>query len=315
MKTGSVLPLPPHQPAEKASKHFDRLQLVYWFLLEGRKVEGFEGLPYRNLEQAANADPLIHDTMEAMGITTYTALWYNLRQAFPGLDKKAMNVKGPRDPDQARSAAKQILGRVPMKFDEAIYDAHPLTRRVLHPDYRYFFTWQQIERNMFLDGGKIEPKIWVKFQKGITQHGAPRNPVYYQLMMQTVWIQHCHPCNVTVRAAAQVSKQTGARVMQVGKAPKVMFYVFGCAAMGTLLVTIANGSKAVDSVQAGLQRWTDLIDDETKVAIMKMNYGSSEEAVQNYREAFPDDAAMVFDKSDPVAADFTPAGFLVCHSH
>lgn len=102
--------------------------------------------------------------------------------------------------------------------------------------------------------------------------------------------------------------------MQVGQAPKVMFYIFGCAALGTFMVTAANGSKAASSVQAGLQRWTKKLDDNTKLEIMRMRYGSSEKAVQKFRQADPQKAARIFpaDKRLLVAKDFTDEGFLVC---
>lgn len=190
--TGSVLPLPPHQPAEKPSKHYPVLQEVHAFLLEGRTTAGVPCLPFRSLQQAAKYSPLIHNAMEAMNIKTYGSLWVNLQKAFPGLKKTALNVKGIRDAAQAQTAAKRLLGREPMEFVKTVHDAHPLTRRVLDLNYRYFYTWSQIQKNVFLDGGKIEPQVWVRMQKGITQVGARRHPICYQLLMKTV-STHANP--------------------------------------------------------------------------------------------------------------------------
>lgn len=94
-----------------------------------------------------------------------------------------------------------------------------------------------------------------------------------------------------------------------------MFYVFGAAALGALLHTTANGSKAASSVQAGLERWTDKLSDSSKVSIMQNNYGASDAAVQKFREACPEKAEELFptDQSKVVASNFTEQGFLVCH--
>lgn len=177
----------------RTCKHKDILAAVHNVLLEGRRSEGLQCLPFRSVEHAARSDPFIHDAMKAMNVPSYTALWYNLQIAYPGLKKTALNVKGTREHDQARRAAQQILGWIAVRFiDQAsTYDAHPLTRRVLDPAYQYFFTWEQIVRNVFLDGGKVEPAMWIKGQKGITQVGAPRNPICYQLLMRTVCCTTC----------------------------------------------------------------------------------------------------------------------------
>lgn len=265
-------------------------------------------MPFRSLEQAAKYSPIIEEAMVALNVKTHASLWSNLRTAFPGLKKTALNVKGTREAGQARKAARRILGREPMYFNPKIHQGHPLTRRVMDPAYEYTFTWQQVQRNVFLDGGKVDPQAWVKSQKGITQLGAARTPICYNLLMKTVSDTTacccCSPLTHCFHDAAMV---------QVGMAPKVMFYIFASAVTGTLLVTAANGSKAADSVQAGLQRWTDKIDDETKLAIMKMHYGSSEKAVQKFRKASPQEAAKIFpvDQSELVPQKFTGEGFLV----
>lgn len=148
--------------------------------------EGLQCLPFRSVEHAAKFSPVIDEAMKAMNIKNYAALWYHLQIAFPGLKKTSLNVKGARDHVQARRAARQLLGRIPVVFKDTIHDAHPLTQRVMDPGYEYYFTWEQVEQNLFLDGGKIDPPMWIKGQKGITQLGAPRHPICYNLLMRSV---------------------------------------------------------------------------------------------------------------------------------
>lgn len=82
--------------------------------------------------------------------------------------------------------------------------------------------------------------------------------------------------------------------------------------LGSLLVTMANGSKAAASAQNGLQRWTDLLSDSTKEAIMARQYGNSPEAMQKFKAAHPEKAAQMFPEGPPDASKFTTDGFLVC---
>ena len=185
-RTGSLQPLPPHLPAEKASKFKNELDIVANVILEGRTSHGLQCLPYRSIEQAARDHPVIGDIMTKMNCKSHQALWDNLVNAHPGIRKTKLNIKGTREPLQAQSAARQLLGEVPMKFAHDTHDAHPLTRRVLADGYAYHYTWDQLQDCVKLDAGKIEPQVWVKAQVGITQLGAPRNPICYQLLMQTV---------------------------------------------------------------------------------------------------------------------------------
>lgn len=306
-----MLPLPPHLPKEKASKHLDILTAVREVLLEGRTSQGLQCLPYRSLEQAARYSTVIDAAMKAMNVESYRALWDLLTTAFPGLAKTCLNVKGGREPVQARSAAKQIVGWHFVQFHtkRTIYDAHPLTRRVLDPDYQYLFTWEQIERNLFLDGGKIDPPMWIRSQKGITQLGAPRHPICYQLLMRTVCCTLCQHLQILAMMVLYMVLY----MVQVGQVPRVMFYVFGHAVLGCLLLTTANGSQAGNNVQTGLLRWTDTLSPAVKRSIMQNKYGCCDEVVEELREKNPVKAEELFpaDPSKLHEDNFNPQGFLV----
>lgn len=173
---GSILPLPPHLPTEKATKHLETLQKVYDVLMAGWMTNGLHKMPFRDLEHAARHSDVIDEAKKAMGCPSYRALWDLLTTAFPGLRKTSLNVKGPRDHDQARDAANQILGNKPMRFSQG-HARHPLTRRVLGPNFKYYYSHKQLKRNVFMDAGKADPPAWAKQVKGITQLGAPRDPI------------------------------------------------------------------------------------------------------------------------------------------
>lgn len=185
-ETASLLALPPHVPAEKASKVKDDLNTVANIVKEGRTSCGLQSIPYRCLEQAAADHPIINDIKDKMNCPNYTAMWAHLVKAHPGLRVTKLNIKGTREPVQAQNAAMQLIGRVPMKFEPKKYNAHPLTRRVLKSGYNYFYTWNQLQTCVKLDAGKIDPQEWVKAAVGITQLGAPRHAISYQLLMKTV---------------------------------------------------------------------------------------------------------------------------------
>lgn len=116
-----------------------------------------------------------------------------------------------------------------------------------------------------------------------------------------------------LEAAAYKGPSDIGAIVQVGQAPRVMFYVFGSTLLGSLLHTTANGSQAASSVQAGLQRWTDDLRDSAKVSIMRDNYCSCDDSVDQLRKKQPEIAAQLFpaDKSGLQASDFNVQGFLV----
>lgn len=306
--TASVKPLPPHVPAEKASKFKCDLDIVANVILEGRTTDGLQCLPYRSIEQAAGENPIIDDIMKKMKCPSYQALWTNLLKAHPGLRKTKLNVKGTREPGQAQSAAQQLLGKVPMKFAHDLHDAHPLTRRVLADGFEYYYKWDQLQKNVGLDAGKIEPQIWVKAQVGITQLGAPRNPICYQLLMRTV----CFFTHVPTDHNLNLTEP----FIQVGRCPTLMFYVFGSTEIGSFVLTTANGSQAAASAQLGLQRWTDNLPDAMKEAIIARRYGNSPAAVEKFKQGSEENkmqASTMFptDSTDFTADRFTTDGFLV----
>lgn len=103
--------------------------------------------------------------------------------------------------------------------------------------------------------------------------------------------------------------------MQVGQCPVLMFYVAGSARFGTIVLTTANGSQAADSVQRGLQRWPDRLDDKDKVAIIKRRYGNTSEAIDKFRLSNPEEAQDLFpeDMSEVDATNFNTQGFLVSY--
>lgn len=93
--------------------------------------------------------------------------------------------------------------------------------------------------------------------------------------------------------------------------PKVMFYAFGSAALGSLVLTTANGSKAAKSAQEGLQKWTDDAPPAVKEEIMRNNYGNSPQAMQKLKAAHPLKYAELFPDGPVDAKNFREEGFLV----
>ena len=93
--------------------------------------------------------------------------------------------------------------------------------------------------------------------------------------------------------------------------PKVMFYAIGSAALGSLVLTTANGSKAAESAQEGLPKWTVDVPPAEKEAIMRDNYGNSPESMQKLKAADPEKYAKLFPDGPIDIRNFTEEGFLV----
>ena len=96
----------------------------------------------------------------------------------------------------------------------------------------------------------------------------------------------------------------------------MMFYAFGSAAIGSFLLTTANGSRAAASAQAGLMNWTDYLSDDAKAAIISRWYGNTPEAVEKFKHASDENmqkalAMFPSDSSQFKAENFTTDGFLV----
>lgn len=186
VKHGSVHALPARYPTETASTNQDVLDELHAVLLEGYTSDGQPNLPFRSLEHAAQHSPVVDKAKKALGCPSYTALWSHLLIKHPGLGMKSLNVKGDRQPEQARRAANEILGNTPVafapKFPAGSLHNHPLTRRVLKKNYKFFYSYKQLHGNIFCDAGKADPPKWIKQQKGIVQLGALRTALLYSLL-------------------------------------------------------------------------------------------------------------------------------------
>jgi hypothetical protein len=109
--------------------------------------------------------------------------------------------------------------------------------------------------------------------------------------------------------------------VQVTKMPVLQFYVFGSAMLGSLVATLATGSRRatakISSPQQGLRCWTDHLSSHMKLWIMHQGYGNDPATVQKLRESQTQEhqqfAAQHFpgdkDKLDP--SSFSARAFLV----
>lgn len=181
---------PARYPTQTASTNQDVLDELHAVLVEGYTSDGQPNLPFRSLEHAAQYSPVVDKAKKALGCPSYTALWSHLVIKHPGLGMKSLNVKGDRQPEQARRAADEILANVPVdfvpKFPSGKLHHHPLTRRVLDPAYHFFYCSKQLHNNIFCDAGKADPPQWIRQQKGIVQLGALRTAILYSLLKKGV---------------------------------------------------------------------------------------------------------------------------------
>lgn len=92
--------------------------------------------------------------------------------------------------------------------------------------------------------------------------------------------------------------------------PKVMFYTLGSAALGSMVLITANGSKASANAQGGMTKWTDDIEDDLKLYIMRMKNFNPPDVLQKFKKANPVAYARIFDAPLEVG-NFTEDGFLV----
>lgn len=89
-----------------------------------------------------------------------------------------------------------------------------------------------------------------------------------------------------------------------------MFYTLGSAALGSLVLITANGSKAAETAQGGMKKWTDDIDDGLKLEIMRLQYGNPPDVLQKFKKGNPEAYKRIFEA--PLEVEyFTEEGFLV----
>lgn len=200
METASFIDKRGLLPSWKASRHLNLLDIIQKILLAGYTSgevgdpdEDRQHMPFSSLDQAAAAHPIVDEVREAVGVSSYNALWRLLLQAHPGFKKTKLHMIGERKPKQAQDAAKELCGQAPMTFkhvqDDPTNDTtyHPLLEPVLSPGFCYMYTFLQMIWNLFLDAGKSEPQKWVLNRTGITHVGAKYDRIAHPLLKMTVW--------------------------------------------------------------------------------------------------------------------------------
>lgn len=272
-------------------------------------------MPYTSLEQAAAANPIIDEVREAVGVTSYAALWRLLLQAHPGFTKTKLHMIGERDPVQAQAAAKELCGQAPMTFKHLKDDNagevkhHPLLQPILSPGFTYLYTFLQMIWNMFLDAGKSEPQRWVLNRLAITHVGAKYDRVAHPLLKKRVW-SCCFEMNHQGNACVYSIEH-----MQVGTLPVLQFYAFGCSMLGSMVAVTVNGSKCAKPVMKDLKCWVDHLTAPMKEWIMHQRYGNEAAAVDKLRgqpahKVFAD-LHFPSNPQELKPADFNPDAFLV----
>ena len=109
--------------------------------------------------------------------------------------------------------------------------------------------------------------------------------------------------------------------VQMNKMHVLQFCVFGCALLGSLMATLATGSRRanakISSAQQGLRCWIDHLSNHMKLWIMHQGYGNDTATVQKLRNSknpHEQEFAATHFPGDKEALDpnkFSPRAFLV----
>ena len=169
------------------SKKWDIIKPILELIHRGRFWEDVGQVhAWRSLDELVEVHPQVEDVMDLLHCTTIPSLWRLLRQAQPSLRHSKMTIKADREPKQAQKAAQQILGNIPMVFEEKYIGEHPWARRVLQGGYIFMYKFLQLLRNIYIDAGKAEPQKWLMSSTIITATGFTHRAVSSALIMKSV---------------------------------------------------------------------------------------------------------------------------------
>jgi hypothetical protein len=183
---GTVHPLPPHSPGYRAAENRVRLQKIYDLLKQGYFSDKGTWCMVRNLKHLAQLHPEVRALRFDMNLTTWPSVWRQLQQQFPEIQRTTMAIKKVRESPQAQCTAQQLNSTIPMKFEFAMHDYHPLTRFVLVDHFEFTFKLALLAYNIFGDAGDMNPQGWMIQSQAIWIKGMPKPRTQVPLMNKSV---------------------------------------------------------------------------------------------------------------------------------
>lgn len=97
LQFGDVHDIPSHLPGEALQRNMPHLQQIRALIMQGYQDELGQTCLYKSLADLASRQPQFAQLMAATQLTTYRALWRQLKAAFPKMHKVMLRVKKQRN--------------------------------------------------------------------------------------------------------------------------------------------------------------------------------------------------------------------------